>query len=121
MQDTTEHSNDDPLSPALLLEFYNALSDPTRLRLAGLLAAGPAGTVALSIATGQSPAAVARHLLKLVSAGVVSGTADGRYALDERGMRRRAKRRLDSPRTRSLRVRGMNAAGYCRPFSGMAD
>lgn len=92
----------DELSPATLLEFYKVLSDPTRLRLAGLLAAGPASVVDLSRATSQPAANIARHLARLVAVGVAVESGGGRYTLDDEGMRRRNRKRLESPRTRAL-------------------
>jgi hypothetical protein len=43
-----------------------------------------------------------RHLSRLVAVGVARQLESGMYALDEEGLRRRAKAVLDSPRSREL-------------------
>ena len=54
-----------------LLSFFKGLSDPTRLRLAGLLAEKPRTAEQLRVALGARPRAVQRHLARLVDAGLV--------------------------------------------------
>jgi hypothetical protein len=56
-----------------LLTFFKALSDPTRLRLAGLLAEGPRSAEQLAATLEQRPVALQRHLARLIAAGLVEG------------------------------------------------
>ncbi len=98
----TPSNESDGLTTADLLEFYKALSDPTRLRLAGLLGQAPAATAELARSLGLPAPSVARHLSLLVSVGVARRLGSGGYALDEEGLRRRARELLDSPRSREL-------------------
>jgi DNA-binding transcriptional ArsR family regulator len=67
-----------------LLTALRALADPTRLRIAGRLASGPASTMDLAVDLSLSPATVRRQLAQLVEAGLVSvtgGGQEGRHAL----------------------------------------
>lgn len=54
-----------------LTQFFKGLADAPRLRLAGLLAEKPRTAAALAAALGERPAAVQRHLARLVEAGLV--------------------------------------------------
>lgn len=56
-----------------LLAFFKALADPTRLRLAGLLAERPRTAEQLAAALGARPVALQKHLARLVEAGLVDG------------------------------------------------
>ena len=56
---------------AELVQFFKALSDATRLRLAGRLAEGDCTAEALAEGLGRKPAAVAHHLEVLAGAGLV--------------------------------------------------
>jgi DNA-binding transcriptional ArsR family regulator len=59
-----------------LLTALRALADPTRLRIAGRLAGGPASEAELAADLGLPLAAVRRQLAKLVEAGLVSDGGD---------------------------------------------
>jgi DNA-binding transcriptional ArsR family regulator len=56
-----------------LIQFFKGISDATRLRMAGLLAARPQSAEQLAAAVGERPAAVQRHLARLAEAGLVEG------------------------------------------------
>ena len=56
-----------------LIQFFKGLSDATRLRMAGLLAARPQSAEQLAAAVGERLAAVQRHLARLAEAGLVEG------------------------------------------------
>jgi hypothetical protein len=58
---------------AQLLEFFKALSDAPRLRLAGLLAEKARTAEQLAAALGERPQVVQRHLARLMQAGLVEG------------------------------------------------
>jgi DNA-binding transcriptional ArsR family regulator len=60
---------------------FEALSDPTRLRVVQLLSGGPRPAGELARAVGASPPAMSRHLRVLLRAGLVS---DERPAEDAR-------------------------------------
>src|SRR5947209_4742589 len=94
--------DNDSLSPDFLLEFYKALSDPLRLRIAGALAAGPVSPPDLARQVEAPASTVARHLAKLAEVGVALRLDGGRYTLDREGLKRRAAAGLDSPRVREL-------------------
>lgn len=67
-----------------LLTALRALADPTRLRIAGRLAGGPASEMDLAADLTLPPGAVRRQLAKLVDAGLVSVADEGqgtRHAL----------------------------------------
>jgi hypothetical protein len=56
----------------------------------------------LAATTGEAEAAVPRHLALLVAAGVAVDLGRGRYALNDQGLRQRARQTLESPRSRAL-------------------
>ncbi len=56
-----------------LVEFFKALSDATRLRIAGRLAEEPCSAEALARWLGEKPAVVKHHLGRLAAAGLVEG------------------------------------------------
>jgi ArsR family transcriptional regulator, arsenate/arsenite/antimonite-responsive transcriptional repressor len=62
--------NDEPLD---LLEFFRALSDSTRLQIAGQLAARPLSAEQLAEALQRKPAAIKHHLARLRQAGLLAG------------------------------------------------
>lgn len=68
-----EAEESDGLTTADLLEFYKALSDPTRLRIAGLLGQAPAATSELARSLGLPAPTVARHLSRLVAVALRNG------------------------------------------------
>lgn len=74
---------------AALLSFFKALSDATRLRIAGRLAAGPCSAEELAAWLAEKPAVVKHHLGRLASAGLVEGPAakDQTYRLRLEGVR----------------------------------
>ena len=81
-------TEDEPLEA--LLQFYRALADETRLRLAGLLVAGERGVGELAAEVGQPEAVVVNHLAKLEELGLVRARREGRarlYAFDGAALR----------------------------------
>jgi hypothetical protein len=60
-----------------LIQFFKALSDATRLRLAGRLAAGDCSAEALAAYLNEKPAVVKRHLEVLAGAGLVEASGAG--------------------------------------------
>lgn len=60
-------------------ELFAALSDKTRLRMLGLMAAGEVSVGYLSEATGESQPKVSRHLAYLRDCGVVRTRRDGKW------------------------------------------
>ena len=70
-----------------LLEFFKAMLDPVRLRIAGRLAAGPCSISVLAQDLGEPAAGLARHLAVLVAAGVALDRGSGTYDLDHEGLR----------------------------------
>lgn len=60
-----------------LLDALRALAEPSRYRIARLLAAGPLCNQTLATATGLSPPAVSQHLRVLRDAGLVTGERRG--------------------------------------------
>jgi DNA-binding transcriptional ArsR family regulator len=68
------------LSPEALAHvagYFQALSEPARLRLINLLRSGRRGVGELAEATGFSPANVSRHLALLAQHGVLAREAQG--------------------------------------------
>jgi hypothetical protein len=101
--DTTDAGDVDPL-PALI-EFFKALSEPARLRIAGLISVEPLTVAEAGARSGAGTAAAMRHLSTLAACGlaVVEGTgATTRYRLDENRLRALSATVLDSPRVRAL-------------------
>lgn len=73
-------------------EVLRALADPSRLAIAGLLARGPRSTSELAAELGVRPAALRRHLARLVSAGVVAVDPDrSTHRLVEEALREAAR------------------------------
>jgi len=100
--DKAADTADDAASFAFLLEFFKALSDGERLRIAGLLAAEPlpAGTIAVRL--GVPPVQTVRQLARLERAGIVYQRDDGCWALAEPVLRERMRRLAPSPRMLEL-------------------
>jgi DNA-binding transcriptional ArsR family regulator len=68
------------LSPDALAQvaaYFQALSEPTRLRLLNLLREGPRGVGELAEATGYSAANVSRHLTLLAQHGLLARESRG--------------------------------------------
>ncbi len=68
---------DDSFEP--LVEFFKALSDKRRLRIAGLLAERPRSVEELAANLGLSPATVSHHLSYLLHANLVEAKAQQYY------------------------------------------
>lgn len=85
-----------------LLVFFKALAEPARLRVAGLLAAGPATPRAVAAALDLPLQQVVKHLARLEEAGIVAALDDGQRALNERDLRAWAREALPSPRMLGL-------------------
>jgi hypothetical protein len=93
----------DPLPP--LLEFFKALAEPARLRVAGLIAAAPLTAVQVGEQSGLGTAAAVRHLRRLEEAGIAAVEGEGAaatYRLREDHLRALSGKLLDSPRVRAL-------------------
>jgi DNA-binding transcriptional ArsR family regulator len=89
----------------VLLEFFKALAEPDRLRIAGRLACGPATVPALAAELEIAPSECARHAGRLAALGLISEDASERppvYQLDESWLREISRSLLDSPRSRAL-------------------
>jgi hypothetical protein len=88
-----------------LLDFFKALAEPARLRIAARLAAGPATVPELTAALNLPARACTRDLTQLVELGLVRADPERRppvYTLDEAWLRGRRRGLLDSPRSRAL-------------------
>jgi DNA-binding transcriptional ArsR family regulator len=99
----SDSSDDRP--GGLLLEFFKALSDPVRIRLAGRLAAGPCDLATLASDLALPLRDCSKHLARLVDLGIVtedSSCRPHRYSLDDAWLRERSEALLDSPRSRAL-------------------
>lgn len=99
-----EDANEPAAEEAFLLDFFKALSDPVRLRLAGHLIAGPATLSALAAAAGISASDCSRHVERLTGLGLVRRENEGgrvQYRLDEAWLRECSSALLDSPRSRA--------------------
>jgi DNA-binding transcriptional ArsR family regulator len=62
-----------------LESLFLGLADKTRLRLLGLMAAGPVSVGYLVVETGESQPKISRHLAYLRNAGLVETTRDGKW------------------------------------------
>jgi hypothetical protein len=84
-----------------LVQFFKALSDATRLRMAGRLAEADYSAEALAEWLGEKPAAVKHHLELLMAAGLVEavGAFEPVYRLRLTGVRALASRLLAHPVT----------------------
>ena len=67
--------------PAVLVELFKALANESRLRMVGLLAAGPLSVEDLAAAVGLSASTVSHHLTKLKEVGLVEAERDQYYQL----------------------------------------
>ena len=93
------------MSNDVLLTFFKALADATRLRAVGLLAHRPHSVDELATLLDLRPSTVSHHLAKLTAAGLVTSTTEGHYhlyALDVEALQRRARRLLSSEDLRGL-------------------
>lgn len=106
MNETAKRSSpEDNSTYTDMLEFFKALVDPGRLRIAGLIAAAPLTVAEAAEQSGLGAALTHKHLLRLEAAGlaVAQGSgAEARYALNETRLRSLAASTLDSPRARAL-------------------
>ncbi len=88
-----------------LLEFFKALADPNRLKIAGLLAGQPLTVEQLAEMLNLRPSTVSHHLSYLSHAGLVSACADSYYnvySLETGNLEKMARQLLkarDLPRT----------------------
>jgi DNA-binding transcriptional ArsR family regulator len=64
------------------LQALKVLTDATRIRILGRLAAGPASASTLAADLGLAPGVVRRHLDRLVDAGLVATSGDGGSVTD---------------------------------------
>jgi ArsR family transcriptional regulator, arsenate/arsenite/antimonite-responsive transcriptional repressor len=90
---------------ALLLDFFRALADRDRVRIAGRLAEEPSTLAVLAVALHIPARDCARHMALLTALGLVEedNTASPPvYRFAERRLREASKIVLDSPRSRAL-------------------
>ncbi len=76
-----------------LVNFHKVLSDPTRIRLLALLAAGPLHGQALAGKLGVKPPTITHHMMKLREVGLVKEYRDKNtiyFTLDEKTLKRDA-------------------------------
>ena len=73
-------SNQTPPSTQLL-DFFKVLSDATRLKIVGLLAAQPYTVEQLSVILSMGASTVSHHLSRLAEVGLVSAQAEGYYSV----------------------------------------
>jgi len=64
-----------------LLNFFKALSDANRLKIAGLLARSPLTVEQIAEMLAIHPSTVSHHLSRLTKAGLVSARAEGYYSV----------------------------------------
>lgn len=65
----------------LLLEFFKALADASRLKIVGMLATGPCTVERLAQMLDLSPSTISHHLYRLGKVGLVSAKAQGYYSV----------------------------------------
>lgn len=98
-------TSDAPLDPAAgFVDFFRALADGERLRVAASLVPAPLTITGVAEATGLPVSAVAVHLARLMAAGFVAVEGEGsaaRHRWDEGRVRALAVQ-LGSPRLRAL-------------------
>jgi DNA-binding transcriptional ArsR family regulator len=81
----------------MLLEFFKAMADESRLKIVGLLAAGERNVQELAAALDLKEPTVSHHLAVLKRLGLVTARADGTtrwHALDREALERLARRVL---------------------------
>jgi hypothetical protein len=94
-----------PELDAAFVDFFKALQDSGRLRVAGAIVAGPRSAAELARALEMPLPAVAKHLAYLVAAEFAIVTGEGaaaRYRWNEARVRALSAQLLDSPRVRAL-------------------
>lgn len=83
----------------ILVDFFKALADPTRLQLLGLLSVHERSVAELAEALAVTAPTVSHHLSRLKQLGLVAVRADGtsrHYRLDENALRELAQRILET-------------------------
>lgn len=66
-----------------LLDFFKALAEPKRLKIAGILAQAPHAVEELASLLALSEATISHHLAVLARAGLVRARAEGHYSIYE--------------------------------------
>lgn len=110
------------LSPDVpqLAAFFRALSDVSRLKIAGLLAEGPLSVEQLAAMLGLQPSTISHHLGRLAKAGLVSARAEGYYSVysfDASALESMA-RKLLAPETLPTAAALADRSGYDRKVLG---
>jgi biotin operon repressor len=110
------------LSPDVpqLASFFRALSDVSRLKIAGLLAEGPLSVEQLAAMLGLRPSTISHHLGRLAKAGLVSARAEGYYSVysfDASALEAMA-RKLLAPETLPTAAALADRSGYDRKVLG---
>ena len=110
------------LSPDVpqLAAFFRALSDVSRLKIAGLLAEGPLSVEQLAAMLGLRPSTISHHLGRLAKAGLVSARAEGYYSVysfDASALEAMA-RKLLAPETLPTAAALADRSGYDRKVLG---
>lgn len=101
--DARQQNNDSggqPLSVAVLVEYFKALADETRLRILGLLATGERSVEELAALLDLRAPTVSHHLARLKQVGLVRVRVEGNthfYALQVEALHQ-LKRNLPTPR-----------------------
>jgi DNA-binding CsgD family transcriptional regulator len=111
-----DHSPDVPQ----LAAFFRALSDVSRLKIAGLLAEGPLSVEQLAAMLGLRPSTISHHLGRLAKAGLVSARAEGYYSVysfDASALEAMA-RKLLAPETLPTAAALADRSGYDRKVLG---
>lgn len=111
---------DMPMDVPQLAAFFRALSDVSRLKIAGLLAHEPLSVEQLAAMLDLRPSTVSHHLARLSRAGLVSARAEGYYSVysfDSSALEAMA-RRLLAPETLPTAAALADHAGYDRKVLG---
>lgn len=103
-----------------LAAFFRALSDVSRLKIAGLLAEQPLSGEQLAAMLDLQPSTISHHLGRLAKAGLVSARADGYYSVysfNTSALEAMA-RQLLSPETLPTAAGLADRSGYDRKILG---
>lgn len=103
-----------------LAAFFRALSDVSRLKIAGLLAESPLTVEQLAAMLELRPSTISHHLGRLAKAGLVSARADGYYSVYsfEASALEAMARRLLAPETLPAAAAMADRSGYDRKILG---
>jgi len=97
-----------------LLDFFKALSDPSRLKIVGLLARQPCTVEQLAALLNLRASTVSHHLAFLKHVGLVSARAEGYYSvyqLEKKALQEKSQR-LFSPAELSAAIQDVDLDAY---------